>query len=166
MDGLSCFAGALRVAAHNLDTVGVDLAVVVELEVDVLDDESPDVVAEAVCIKMSLSKLSVYAGVKGSSWTDLESQARLDLVGEHVGNGLVEVCEDSHGELRLDAALCDERVERVCECAADTAFVSQSTHQAGVGEHTCFGGTARSIWTLRWPWRRLRGVGGWRLVDG
>ena len=41
----------------------------------------------------------------------LKRQARLDLVGEHVGNCLVEVGQDAHGQLWLDAALGDQRVE-------------------------------------------------------
>lgn len=47
-------AWALRVTANNLDPVGVDLIRVVKLEVDILDNERPDVVAEAVGIQMSL----------------------------------------------------------------------------------------------------------------
>ena len=73
-------ARALRVAADNLDAVGVDLVRVVELEVDVLDDEGPDVVAEAVRVEVAL-----------------EGEAALDLVRETVGDGLIEVDEDFHG---------------------------------------------------------------------
>lgn len=47
-------AGALRVTADDLDPVCMDLVCVVELEVDVFDDESPDIVAEAVGVEMSL----------------------------------------------------------------------------------------------------------------
>jgi hypothetical protein len=53
--------------------------------------------------------------------TDLECEARLDFVGEDIGDGLVEVGEDLHGELGLDTALGDEVVERVCEGTAQTA---------------------------------------------
>jgi hypothetical protein len=52
---------------------------------------------------------------------DLECEARLDLVGEDIGDGLVEVGENLHGELGLDTALGDEVVERVCEGTAQTA---------------------------------------------
>jgi hypothetical protein len=44
----------LGVAADDLDPVGMDLVRVVELEVDVFDNKRPDIVAEAVRIKMSL----------------------------------------------------------------------------------------------------------------
>jgi carbamoylphosphate synthase small subunit len=64
--------------------------------------------------------------------TDLECQARLDLVGKHVGDSLVEVGEDLHSELRLDAALGDEVVEGVCEGAAQTVCC-QLRPQASAG---------------------------------
>lgn len=48
------FTGTLRVTADNLDAVGVHLIRVVELEVDVLDDECPDIVAETVGIEVAL----------------------------------------------------------------------------------------------------------------
>ena len=74
-DALSCvlldpaallsFAGSLRVAADNLDAVGMDLLVVVQLEVDVLDDEGPDIVAESVGIEMSLQRSAL--GVEGDA---------------------------------------------------------------------------------------------------
>jgi hypothetical protein len=54
--------------------------------------------------------------------TDLECQARLDLLREHIGDGLVEVQEDLHGELGLYAALGNEVVERVCKGAAQTVL--------------------------------------------
>lgn len=57
-----CLAGTLRVAANNLDAVGVDLVRVVELEVDILDDKGPDVVAEAVRVEMALEYQSVQDG--------------------------------------------------------------------------------------------------------
>jgi hypothetical protein len=118
-------ARTLRVATDNLDAVGVDLMGVVQLEVDVLDDESPYVVAEAVGVEMSLQSFR-------SAWqappfgricaTDLERQARLDLFREHVGNSLVKVEENLHGELGLYAALGNEVVQRVCEGAAQTVL--------------------------------------------
>ena len=44
----------LRVAADDLDAVGVDLIRVVELEVDVLDNERPDVITETIGVEMAL----------------------------------------------------------------------------------------------------------------
>ena len=63
---LLSFAGSLRVAADNLDAVGMNLLVVVQLEVDVLDDEGPDIVAESVGIEMSLQR-SALGGVEGDA---------------------------------------------------------------------------------------------------
>lgn len=45
---------SLGVAADDLDTIGMDLALGFELEVDVFDYERPDVVTETVRIEMSL----------------------------------------------------------------------------------------------------------------
>lgn len=50
------FARAFCVTTHDLDSVGVDLAVVVELEIDVFDDEGPDIVTEAVGVEVSLER--------------------------------------------------------------------------------------------------------------
>lgn len=44
----------LRVTADDLDSIGVNLVRVVELEVDVLDDEGPNIVTEAVGIEVAL----------------------------------------------------------------------------------------------------------------
>jgi hypothetical protein len=74
-----CFAGALRVAAHDLDTVGVDLAVVVELEVDFLDDEGPDVVAEAVGIEVALGRRVSGCGDKALGAPTLKVRRALTL---------------------------------------------------------------------------------------
>lgn len=51
-----CLARALRVAADNFDPIGMYLVRVVELEIDIFDNESPHIVAEAVRIEMSLEK--------------------------------------------------------------------------------------------------------------
>jgi hypothetical protein len=53
-DSALYFAGALGVTADNLDTVGMDLVRVVELEIDVFDNEGPDVVTETVSIEVAL----------------------------------------------------------------------------------------------------------------
>lgn len=39
--------------ADDLDLVGVQYGLVIELEVDVFDEEGPYVVAEAICVEMS-----------------------------------------------------------------------------------------------------------------
>jgi len=47
-------SGLLCIAAHDLDLLGLDITLIVELEVDILDEERPDFVAEAVGIQMTL----------------------------------------------------------------------------------------------------------------
>ena len=44
----------LTLARNNLDSFGLDSVRVVQLELDVLDNESPDLVAETVSVEMSL----------------------------------------------------------------------------------------------------------------
>lgn len=106
----------------------MDLICIVELEVDILDDEGPDVVAEAVGVEVSLHvSMSVCRCLSCSMRpTDLEGEARFDLVAEDVCNGLVEVEEDLHGKLRLYPALGDKLIQGVGEGAAETCAVSQS----------------------------------------
>ena len=43
-----------RIAAHNLNLLRRDVVLIVQLEVDILDEERPDFVAEAVRIQMTL----------------------------------------------------------------------------------------------------------------
>ena len=102
-----------------MDGVGV-----VELEVDVLDDERPDLVAEPIGIEMALQdgKSAPQAATAKSPQTDLKRQPRLDLVRQHFRNRFIEVRENLHGELGLDPALSDQVVERVREGAAQTVF--------------------------------------------
>jgi hypothetical protein len=50
--------------------------------------------------------------------TDLECQARLDLLREHIGDSFVKVEENLHGELGLYPALSNEVIERISEGAA------------------------------------------------
>ena len=50
-------AGTLRVAADNLDPIGVDRVGIVQLEVDIFDDERPNIVTEAVGIEVPLTCL-------------------------------------------------------------------------------------------------------------
>lgn len=44
----------LRIAAHDFDFLGLHVVLVVKLEVDVFDEESPDVIAETIGIQMAL----------------------------------------------------------------------------------------------------------------
>lgn len=57
----------------------------------------------------------------------LERQAGLDLLLQHFGDGAVEVGEDLHGELGIDAVLGDQIVEGVRESGTDATMSSLST---------------------------------------
>lgn len=52
------------VTADYLDPVGVHLIRVVELEVDILDDEGPDIVAKAVGIQVALQIVCQQIGAQ------------------------------------------------------------------------------------------------------
>lgn len=47
-------AGFLCIHGYNLDLIGVYVLLVLELEVDVLDNECPDVVAESIRVQTAL----------------------------------------------------------------------------------------------------------------
>jgi hypothetical protein len=44
----------LALTGNDLDSLGLDIVRVIQLELDVLDNEGPDLVAEAVGVEMSL----------------------------------------------------------------------------------------------------------------
>lgn len=44
----------LRIAAHNLNLLRRNVILIIELEIDVLDEERPDLVAEPVGVQMTL----------------------------------------------------------------------------------------------------------------
>lgn len=48
------FTRALGVAAYDFDPISMHLVRIVKFEVDIFDDERPNVVAEAIGVKMSL----------------------------------------------------------------------------------------------------------------
>lgn len=114
---------------------------VIKLKVDILDDEGPNFVAETVGIKMSLQNGISHTHVCAiqadtiCAATHLERQPRLHLVCKHFCNSLVEVYEDLHRQLGLDAALGDEVVKSVREGTAETTFLSanarRTSEQAG-----------------------------------
>lgn len=76
--------------ADDSDFIDFNGLRVVEFELDILEDKSPDVVAEAVSVEMAF-----------------ETHSGLDLFTEHLCNDLIEVCHDFDGELGLDAATTD-----------------------------------------------------------
>ena len=83
--------------------------------------------------------------------THLEGESALNLLCEHIGNGLVKVGENLHGELWLDAALGDEIVKCVCKGAAQAATVSAEALlmycETRDMSRTCSYGRARSTWS-------------------
>jgi hypothetical protein len=120
--------------ADDSDLVNFDGLRVVEFELDVLEDKSPDVVTEAVRVEMAL-----------------ETHSRLDLFAEHLCDDLVEVCHDFDGELRLDAATADEIVEGICKGSADARDMASQHNVRGwcvclISGLTSHCGTSRSTW--------------------
>lgn len=140
-------AWTLSVAADDLDLISDhSLSAVLHLELDVLDQESPDLVAESVCVERALYmgrclfvslvfspplrivSLALYglkagqgslASPTGRSY--LERQARLHLLLQHVRDCAIEVGQDLHRQLGVDAGVRDEVIEGVCESGTDAA---------------------------------------------
>lgn len=52
----------------------------------------------------------------------LEGQPILDVLLQRLGDGLVEVAQDLHRQLRVDTLVADEIVERVRQGKADAIF--------------------------------------------
>jgi len=52
----------------------------------------------------------------------LERQPRLDLLLQRLGNNAIELGEDLHGELGVDALLADQLVQGICQGDAETAW--------------------------------------------
>jgi hypothetical protein len=57
------FARLLAVHSHNLYFIGMEIRGVIELEGDIFDDESPDIIAEAVGVQVAL-RMSVNNDVQ------------------------------------------------------------------------------------------------------
>ena len=113
----------LRIAAHNLNLLRRDIVLIVQLEIDILDKERPDLVAKPVRIQMTLFIVEkplplaqqILYGKKAAGTADLEVHARFDPIGEHFGDGFVKGGDDFHGGLGFDAAGVDQVVESVNE---------------------------------------------------
>lgn len=58
----------LEGTANNLDLLSLDLLRIVQLEFDVLDDEGPDFVTEAVGVEMALYIHISIANLKSTAW--------------------------------------------------------------------------------------------------
>ena len=106
------FTRAFAAACDDLDPFGLYLLGVIKFEGDVLDDEGPDIVTEAVGIQMAL-RLRERSTLHRH--THLEAHALLHLFGEHVCDGFVKVADDLHGQLRLDLSLGDQVVDGIRE---------------------------------------------------
>ena len=77
----SLFSRFLCIAAHNLDLLSLDVVLIVKLEINILDEECPDFVAEAVGIQMTLyTPRSVAIAGQSVRRHYLEVHARLDFV--------------------------------------------------------------------------------------
>lgn len=83
----------IQLTADDPDFINLDSLRIIEFELDVFEDKSPDVVAEAISVEMAL-----------------ETHASLDLFTEHLSDDLVEVCHDLDSELWFDAARADQVV--------------------------------------------------------
>lgn len=55
--------------------------------------------------------------------SDLELEPRLDVLLERFRDGLIEIAQDLHGQLRIDALIADEIVEGIGQSKADTVEV-------------------------------------------
>lgn len=81
------------VAGNDLDSVRTQVFIL-KLKGGILDDECPDLVAEAIRVEMTL-----------------EREARLDFFLQRFGGGTVIVCEDLHGELRRESTFLNHVVQ-------------------------------------------------------
>lgn len=118
----------LRTTTHDLDFVRMDTRIV-HLKRHVLDQKGPYFIAEAVGVEMSLYHLSsvplTLSLPSPSSHPYLERHPRLHLVLQHLCNAAIEVAQDLHRKLRLDAALSDQLVEGIHQSPPDTTKASR-----------------------------------------
>ncbi len=103
----------LGVAADDLDLVSLYGALVVQFEVDVLDQERPNFIAEAVGIQMTLELPKDQLNVHGtlSQRLYLEREPGFDLLSQDVRHNLVKVLKDLHRQLRLDTTQVDQFIK-------------------------------------------------------
>ena len=79
-----------RVTADDLDLICREFSIVVALELDVFDEESPNIVTESIGLKVALNR-----------------QSSLDYIAENFSDCLIEIAEDFHSELWFDSTLVD-----------------------------------------------------------
>jgi hypothetical protein len=93
---------------------------VLHLECNILDQESPDLIAEPIGIEMSLCLVSPRPSPPNLKiCMYFERQPRLHLVGQYLCDTAIKVRQDLHRELRFDAPLTDQVIEGVRERHAD-----------------------------------------------
>lgn len=110
---------------------------VVHLECHILDQESPDFVAESICIQASLLQSTLSAPNSNNKSVTavfekalvgvtiyLELKPALDVLLKRLGNSLVKVAQDLHRQLRVNALLANQVVQRVSQGEPDTANLS------------------------------------------
>lgn len=158
------------------------LTAIIHLERHILDQKRPHFVAESIRIETSLYAAkekretrcqsdALFISWKSSRiqccsethWkkhdrkgrkegTDLELQPTLDVFLQRLGDGLVKIAEDLHGELRVDAFIADEIIEGIRQSEPDamcrprvSVFVLfwDSVSWEKRCRHTCFDGIAR-----------------------
>jgi hypothetical protein len=117
------------VAAHDLDLIRLyRLTRVLHFEGDVLDQKGPDFIAETVGIKVTLCPVSIATVLALTAKPIyLERQPRLHFLGQDLRYTAIEVRQDLHRELGLDATLTDQVVKGVRERHADAKDLSVST---------------------------------------
>lgn len=175
---LLTLARTLRVAADDLDLVRVDdVAAVVELELYVLDEEGPDLVAETVGIeralythtKSSLSACSLYRPESmpnsvGRVWIPPETALTLNVsrdltfscsTSAMARSKFARIFIASWGSMRVSVM----RSSRVSVSVAPMLFKRRAhlplarleREEATTAKCTCFGGTAHSIAVRQTP---------------
>ena len=122
------FSRFLRIAAHDLHLLRRDRASTIQFEVDIFDQEGPDLIAVAVGIQVALHTrlrqplLSASCQLRCPFY--LEVQARLDLVSQNLSDGSVKAGNHFHSQLRLDATAVHHGIERVDQGKADAIVMA------------------------------------------
>lgn len=164
IERISHLPRSLAIAADNLHFIGENRALVVQLEVDVLDKERPDFVAESVGVQVALhsrnfrvslcpsaddTSISPYLPPRKSIPAKsrakyLERQFNLHLLRKHLGDHTIKRRQNLHGKLRLNPALVDQVIERIGKRQSDTAITESAPSQ----HHPC-STIKESRWTSR-----------------
>lgn len=115
------FTRPLAITAHNLDLIRRNSLLIIEFKGNILDQERPYFVTEAVCIEVALSQepssvtppqILTVKGREREAY--LERQPRPHMRSQNLGNVTIVIRENLHSQLGLDAAFIDEVIEGVC----------------------------------------------------